>query len=155
MMKGYIKHHKYIHGESHTRLFNIWQTMLQRCYNPNSRKYPIYGGRGITVFEKWKEYVYFRDWSMKNGYSTNLTIDRVDNEGNYEPLNCRWVDMKTQQRNRRSNHIVTINGTSKCLSEWSEIYGIKPQRINTRINRYGWTEIDAITTPLRGVGKRR
>ncbi len=98
-----------VHGKSNTQLYNVWIAMRQRCYNPNNRAYKWYGGRAenpITVCEEWKNDINeFWDWAMDNGYSENLTLDRIDNDRGYSPDNCRWVDMKTQANNRRKRTI--------------------------------------------------
>lgn len=102
--KGHITH-----GMKRTRLYNIWSSMKTRCNNPNSRKYKDYGGRGITICDEWMRFEPFHDWAIASGYDPNAkfgecTLDRIDVNGNYEPSNCRWADMKTQQNNKRNNH---------------------------------------------------
>lgn len=109
VMKG--NRHRRTHGgapaENKTRLYHVWQDMKRRCYNPNSSIYKHYGGRGIAVCEEWKtDFQEFRKWAQENGYNSEAprgkcTLDRIDVNGNYEPSNCRWVDMKTQSANRR------------------------------------------------------
>ena len=89
------------HGEYKTRLHGIWNGMLQRCYNPKRIKYKDYGGRGIQVCPEWHDYIRFRDWAITNGYEDDLSLDRINNDGNYEPTNCRWATAKQQANNRR------------------------------------------------------
>lgn len=96
------------HGERHSRLYEVWKAMRQRCINPSSRSYKRYGGRGITVCDEWNDYQVFRDWAMANGYDENApngqcTIDRIDNDKGYSPDNCQWVDMKVQANNRSNS----------------------------------------------------
>lgn len=91
-----------MHGYSRTRLYRIWQAMKTRCYNKRHKFYPCYGGRGIRICEEWEhDFLSFRNWALENGYAENLSIDRIDVNGNYEPTNCRWTDSHTQSINKR------------------------------------------------------
>lgn len=119
------------HGGKGTRLYNIWCDMKKRCNNPNSKHYDRYGGRGITVCPEWIKFESFRDWSMNNGYADNLTIDRIDNDGNYEPSNCRWATRKVQNNNTSKCHIITVDGISKNISQWAEYLGINRTQIDS------------------------
>ncbi len=137
------------HGFSRTKLYGIWKGMRQRCYNKRSIKYKDYGGRGISICDEWmKDFINFREWAIKNGYKENLSIDRKDVNGNYEPSNCRWATAKQQVRNTRVNHLLTYNGETKTIVEWSEIVGILPDTIQKRISRCKWPVEKALMTPV-------
>lgn len=134
------------HGKSHTRLHNAWCHMRARCKDKNSKDYKDYGGRGITVCEEWdKSFESFYKWSMENGYTDELSIDRIDVNGNYEPSNCRWATNKEQARNTRKNRLLTFNGETKTMAEWSEITGLRPGTIQYRLDKIGWPVEKALT----------
>ena len=124
----------------------VWNAMVQRCTNPNNAGYKNYGGRGITVCVKWLAYEGFIE-DMGRRPSDNHSIDRLDNNKGYSKENCAWVERTQQARNKRNNRFICINGESKTLQEWSEIYKIGHSTILARI-RFGWSEFDAVVTPL-------
>lgn len=136
------------HGLSHSRIDNIYKTIIQRCYHKSSNRYEIYGARGIRVCDEWlQDKTKFFEWAFNNGYSDKLTIDRINVNGNYEPNNCRWVSYKVQANNRPCNRIILLDGISHTLSEWADITGIKKATIHARLKR-GWTPEKALTTRL-------
>lgn len=121
------------HGGSYTRLYSIWSGMKDRCRNPNSPSRRRYGGRGIDVCDEWfNSYEVFRAWAISNGYGEELSIDRIDNNGNYCPENCRWVTNKQNSRNRECNITVNYNGKNMALSESAELAGIRYETIRSR-----------------------
>lgn len=134
------------HGMTNTRLYSIWAGMKSRCYNKNEAAYKNYGGRGITVCEEWKNnFESFYEWSLKNGYSDSLTIDRIENDKGYSPENCRWATNIEQVRNRRCALLYTINGKEKTLKEWCDIYNQKYKVVYNRIFIYGYDLKQALT----------
>ena len=143
-----IYNSNYKHGLRNTRLFSIWANIKTRCTNSNSTFYNRYGGRGITICDEWKDnFKAFYDWAMANGYQDNLTIDRIDNNGNYEPNNCRWVTVKDQARNKTNNHLYTINNETKALSVWCEQFNINYKTVRDRLKR-GWNIKKALSCPV-------
>lgn len=122
------------HNKTGTRLYYIWEHMKQRCTNPNDPAYNYYGGRGIKVCNEWtNDFQPFHDWAISNGYADNLTIDRIDVNGNYEPSNCRWITLKHQQRNKRNNTKVLFKGYCKTVVEWAEEFGCHPNAVYREI----------------------
>lgn len=109
----------------YSRLYNIWGHMRQRCNNPNDKRYERYGGRGITICAEWNDFESFLLWALANGYEDNLEIDRIDNNGNYEPDNCRWTTDLVQARNREVCIYQEIDGKTMTLSEIADLYHIK------------------------------
>ena len=145
-----IKRNK-THNMSSSRLYVIWGGMIKRCKNKNAHNYKIYGGRGIEVCDLWLRFEPFMEWALSNGYENNLSIDRIDNNGNYCPENCRWVDKKTQNRNRRNNRIIVFNGVTATEAEWAEILGMPIQTLAYRLSRH--PEEIALTMPYKKASK--
>jgi len=130
------------HGDSKKRIYKIYMKMKERCYyDKNSNHYK----RGIKVCNEWLEdYTSFRDWAYSNGYSDELSIDRIDNNGNYEPSNCRWVTKKEQANNKSNNILITYNGETHTISQWADKLG---WTYTTLMNRYKrkWSVEDMLT----------
>jgi hypothetical protein len=126
------------------RLNQIWGRMKQRCNDLNSSDYERYGGRGIRICEEWeRDYLNFKSWALSHGYTDKLSIDRINNDGNYGPLNCRWISNSGQARNKSTNHPITYKGETKTLAEWAEITGLEASLIRYRL-KVGWTIEDAL-----------
>lgn len=125
------------HGSSRDVLYFVWVNMLKRCRDAQDNGYKNYGARGIGVCEEWNDINVFLRWAYSHGYERGLTIDRIDNNGNYCPENCRWADDITQHNNRRDNHILTIGGVSKTVAEWARVNDLDYDTLLSRI-RYGW-----------------
>lgn len=128
------------HNMTNTRIHHIWSSMLWRC--GKSKNYVDVG-----VCDEWKLFENFYEWSMNNGYEENLSIDRIDPFGNYEPSNCRWVDNITQQNNKRNTVLYDINGEHHTMSEWANIYGMPYYLVKERM-KYGWDIEDALTRKI-------
>ena len=122
--------------------------MKSRCYNSNVPNFVDYGGRDITICEEWlNDFELFKSWSLENGYRKDLMIDRIDNDGNYEPSNCRWSTRKEQNSNRRNNRLVEIDGVTKTFAQWADDLGINRSTALYRV-RAGKTEYEALTMPV-------
>ena len=130
---------KKIHGGVGTRLYTMWGNMKARTGRPSHNSYPNYGGRGIKVCDEWKsDFVAFRNWALAHGYDDSLSIDRIDNDGDYRPENCRFVDVKAQLNNTRRNlPPLMVNGEVHTAKEWSQMLGITYNTIFGRLKR-GW-----------------
>ena len=140
------------HGLTKTRLFVIWQHMKSRCYTENTNFYERYGGRGIKINKEWLEdFKVFYDWAMSNGYSDTLTIDRIDNNGNYEPTNCRWATTKEQSNNTSTNTLITYKNKTQTIKQWSEELGINYYNIINRLYRGKWSVEKTFETPIKSV----
>lgn len=145
---GYASHGQY------NRVYAIWSHMIDRCYNKNNPAYERYGARGITVCSEWRENVdLFIEWANNNGYSDELSIDRIDNNKGYYPDNCRWVDDITQGNNKRNNVLLTYNEETHTAAEWGRILGVDAKLLRARKSK-GWSDERAITEPIRNIEKR-
>ena len=131
------------HGCANTRLYNIWKTMRQRCFNKNNVKYQNYGGRGISICEEWNDFLSFKEWAINNGYSEVLTIDRIDVNGNYEPSNCRWVTLEMQANNKSNNKIIVYNSMQMTMADFCRKYNLKYKMFSKYLTK-GISVIDAM-----------
>lgn len=130
------------HGMHKSKVYGVWEAMLDRCRNPSHPSYPAYGGRGITVCSEWHRFeAFLRDMGEK---PANMSLDRIDNSRGYEPGNCRWTDTKTQTRNRRSNRLVSLNGETMCATDAAEALGIDPPSLWKRAQKAGETLQQAV-----------
>ena len=131
--------------KNYPRIYKIWQGIRQRCNNPNDKDYDNYGGRGIKMCDEWRnDFMAFYNWAIENGYDENKTIkeqsiDRIDVNGDYEPSNCRYVNIYVQARNKRRTKKYEYNGQMLDLKTISELKGVKYNTLWQRINKYGYT----------------
>lgn len=136
------------------RIFNIWENMIARCSNPNRKDFKWYGQKGICVCAEWKNsFELFQNWALNNGYDDELTLDRIDSNGNYKPSNCRWVTIEEQQRNKSNNNLIEYNGKKKTVAEWSRTTGIPVGTIRSRIKAN--YSIERILETKESRGKRK
>lgn len=139
-----------------SRLNNIHHSMLQRCYYKKHHAYNLYGGRGITVCDEWKNnFKAFKKWALANGYQDSLTLDRIDNNKGYSPENCRWATQKQQCNNRTNNHLVTYRGKTKTLAEWCDELGLYYRTIANRVINKKWSAEKAFETKIKRFPTRK
>ena len=141
-------------GYSQEPLYSLWWNMKRRCGDKTVSSYKNYGAKGIKVCKEWLDYAEFYKWAYSNNYKYGLTLDRIDSNKNYCPENCRWVDWKTQERNRKNNKIITFNGETHCLTEWAEITGINKRTLRNRLLR-GWSVEKSLTEHIHSKNERR
>lgn len=125
-------------GLSRTRIYRIWKCMLARCDNYENDNYYWYGFKGISVCDSWRDFKVFYDWSISNGYQEDLTIDRIDSNGNYCPENCRWISQKEQCNNVSSNHVIVYKNKSYSMAQFADLLGYDYWTVSNRI-KLGWT----------------
>lgn len=144
------KETKIKHGKRHTRLYNIWSKMKERCYNPAREAYKYYGGKGVIVCDEWQnDFQKFHDWATTNGYKDNLTIDRINPDGNYEPNNCRWITLSENVRQKYKSDFITIGDKSLTIHDWAQRLNFSQYALRNRYKEFGkeWVE-KAIKTIL-------
>lgn len=138
-----------IHGQSRTRFHHKWRSIIDRCENPNCMAYHRYGGRGITVCDEWRnDFLAFQRWAMATGYRNGLTIERRNNNGNYEPSNCIWIPMSKQARNTSKTVYISAFSETKPLMEWLEDdrFVVNRYTFESRV-KMGWSPEEAMSLP--------
>lgn len=131
------------HGKTGTKIYAIWRGMLNRCENPKAKSFPDYGGRGIKVCPEWHDGGTFIKWAENSGYAEGLEIDRIDNNGDYEPDNCRWIERLLNSNNKRNNKLIEHNGETKTLAEWARVYNVSYKNLS-RCLLVGYSLDDAV-----------
>lgn len=130
-------------SSGHSRIYTTWLAMIHRCSDPHVESYPRYGGRGIGVCDEWLNFQTFHDWAVSNGYSDELSIDRIGPDGDYCPENCRWADSETQNNNRRDNVFLEYDGRRMTIAQWSRELGVSKEMLYKRHQR-GWSDADIL-----------
>ena len=139
------------HGHSGEPIYDEWCGMKARCYNKSQKAYKNYGGRGITVCERWRNN--FKDFlddvsELPHFGEEGYSLERINNDGNYEPSNCKWATIEDQANNKRSNHMITYNGKTQSVKKWADEVGVNYGTLKSRINR-GWAIEKALTEPVK------
>ena len=151
LQKELLSERKRTHGgwANKEPLYEVWHGIRRRCDCVTDQHYPDYGGRGISYCEDWNDYGKFREWAMSSGYAKGLSINRIDNNGNYEPDNCEWTTSKIQQNNRRCNVVFELDGELLTLKQIAEKYLINYQTLYSRVQKSGWPIEEAVSRPIR------
>lgn len=136
------------HNESYSRLYTIWSGIKQRCLNPKSVSYKNYGGRGVKVCDEWiSDFTIFSKWAHENGYADDLTIERIDVNGDYCPNNCKWITRSEQAKNRRNCYVnlpITCNGITKSVVDWCAYFGLNPPDFLDYFRRHFNGSVEAV-----------
>ncbi|MCQ2544314.1 MAG: hypothetical protein MJ126_09140 [Lachnospiraceae bacterium] len=141
-----MKKNKYgLSSEEYARIYNVWKNINERCNNPKSKSYKSYGGREIT--NEFVEFEDFIEWALENGYDNDLSIERVDVNGNYSKANCKWIPIKEQCYNTQKTNWITYKGKTQSLSKWAEELGFNKHTLQTRYNR-GERNVDVLFSNL-------
>jgi hypothetical protein len=136
----------FIHGLSFTPTHIAWINMRQRCQNPNRPDYKHYGGRGISVYERWNNFnLFLKDMGLK---PKGLTLERIDNDKGYYKSNCKWATIKEQRNNNRRNHLITFGGKTFPMVKWAELTGLPYDTIRCRLKKKNWTIKESLTLPI-------
>lgn len=145
-----------LHGGKHTKLYKIWCSIKQRCYNKNNTHYKYYGGRGISVCLEWQNnFAEFRSWANKNGYEDGLSIERIDVNSGYEPNNCKWITISEQCNNKQNSKRFQIDGETLSLKQISEKYKINYDTLYYRICKLNWNIDEAISREVKNMPRRK
>lgn len=142
-----------LHGKSHEKIYKTWKSMKERCENPNTKSYKIYGAEGKRVCDEWlHDFQAFHDWAMANGYEEGLTIERIDGTKGYSPDNCTWATKTEQMNNIRNNKHLTYNNETKTRAQWAREIGINYNTLIFRLDNLHWDTEKALTTPTKKRG---
>ena len=135
---------------SNPKIGHVRSGMIQRCYNPKNKRYKNYGGRGIAVCKEWLESPRaFHDWAVASGYKEGLSIERINNNGDYEPSNCRWIPMREQVNNQTLTRYIPYNGEVKTLTQWAKQYRLNISTLKDRLDKLGWTMEKSLTVAAK------
>lgn len=141
------EHFNYRHGMYGTLIYKKWMAMKRRCLNKNEKCYPRYGGRGITISKNWLDFIgFYKD--MGASFVEGMSLERIDNNGNYCKENCKWIPLAEQARNKRSVTLYEYGGRKMSIPEWAKITGIKEDTLFARLKKYGWSVERALTTKI-------